>query len=237
MGDASSATASDQAVFLQTWATYRKVLDHNYMFHREVYAVLRAAVLEAAPGYHFLDIACGDAAATATALRGTAIGHYIGVDISQVALDIAARELADLPCPVVLLTQDFAQALATWRDPVDVAWIGQSLHHLDPDAKCELMRAVRRTLTPGAPLLIWEPTTEPGENRDGWTARFEAVSRPLWSALDNTEWYAMLSHIRAADFPETAATWLSLGRAAGFATAREIYAAPTGLARVYRFDG
>jgi SAM-dependent methyltransferase len=236
MGEGPAAGVSEQAVFLQAWQTYRKVLDRNYMFHREVYSVLRQVLLATAPGYRFLDIACGDAAATVTALRGTEVGAYYGIDISEPALEIAGRELADLDCTVRLIAQDLGEALAGWSEPVDVAWIGQSLHHLGTEAKRELMRAVRRNLRPGGLFLIWEPTTERGEDRDGWTARFVSGSRSLWSDLDDAEWNAMLAHIRAADYPEPAEIWLRLGREAGFARTNEVYTAPTGLARVYRFQ-
>ena len=31
-----TADVGDQSYFLKSWRTYRKVLDLNYMFHREV---------------------------------------------------------------------------------------------------------------------------------------------------------------------------------------------------------
>ena len=94
MGEATAAqTPSDQSYFLTGWQIYRKVLDLNYMNHREVYDTLREAVSAAPPGFVFLDIACGDAAGTARALAGSGVGSYAGIDISRPALDIAAREL------------------------------------------------------------------------------------------------------------------------------------------------
>ena len=41
MGEATAAqTPSDQSYFLTGWRIYRKVLDLNYMNHREVYDTL-----------------------------------------------------------------------------------------------------------------------------------------------------------------------------------------------------
>ena len=118
---------------------------------------------------------------------------------------------------------------------MDVVWIGQSLHHLIPSAKITLMRQVHRVLSEAGLFLIWEPTTLEGEDRAGWVTRFEGVSRPLWSSLTNAEWTAMLSHIRGADYQETSERWRAIGREAGFSSAREIFIAPTELARVYCF--
>ena len=160
----------DQSYFLKSWRTYRKFLDLNYMQHREVYALLRVLLDQAPPGFRFLDVACGDAAATATA-AGTSVGSYTGIDMSRPALDLAPVELAPLACPVTLIEEDFATALAAWKEPVDVVWIGQSLHHLPPAGKSAVVRDVRRILAPGGLFLIWEPTTLPGEGRAGWLER------------------------------------------------------------------
>ena len=45
----------------------------------------------------------------------------------------------------------------------------------------------------------------------------------------------MSGHVHAADFPETDATWHALGREAGFARVRELFAAPSDLFRLYCF--
>ena len=163
--------ASDQDWFLRAWQTYGKVRDLDYMFHSRVYALLRRELAVAPPGFHFLDVACGDAAASAGALAGSAVGRYSGIDISRPALDLARQELAALDCPVALIERDFPEALAAWRRPVDVVWIGQSLHHFLPDGKLAVMRDVRRILAPGGRFLIWEPTALPGEDRAGWADR------------------------------------------------------------------
>ena len=53
------------ALFEEQWQLYRKFVDNNYLYHREVYGQLhRILVHEAAQPFRFLDIACGDARAT-----------------------------------------------------------------------------------------------------------------------------------------------------------------------------
>ena len=227
--------ASDQDWFLRAWQTYRKYRDLDYMFHSRVYALLRRELAVAPPGFHFLDVACGDAAASAGALAGSAVGRYTGIDISRPALDLARRELAALDCPVALIERDFPEALADWREPVDVVWIGQSLHHFLPDGKLAVMRDVRRILAPGGRFLIWEPTALPGEDRAGWADRLEAGRHTRLSGLDDAEWRTVIEHCRASDYPETADGWLALGREAGFADDRELFADPPEIARVYGF--
>jgi SAM-dependent methyltransferase len=156
----TASEVGDQSYFLKGWRTYRKYLELNYMQHREVYALLHDVLLaEAPPRFRFLDVACGDAAATVTALVGTDVASYTGIDISRAALDLAPAELAPLACPVTLIEEDFVAALEDWKDPVDVVWIGQSLHHLPPAEKRAVARDVGRIVAPGGLFLIWEPTT------------------------------------------------------------------------------
>jgi SAM-dependent methyltransferase len=64
---------------------------------------------EAPEQFVFMDVACGTATASAKALKGTGIGRYIGIDISQPSLDMAREALADLNCPVDLRCKDFVE--------------------------------------------------------------------------------------------------------------------------------
>ncbi len=84
--------------------------------------------------------------------------------------------------------------------------------------------------------MIYEPTRLDGESRDDYLARFRRVNRPAWSFLSDEEWAQIDHHVTTCDYPETSATWVALGREAGFADAREIFCDPTGFYRIYRYD-
>jgi len=229
--------ASDQELFAKGLATYQKVVSHNYMAHREVYGVLRSVLQAEAPdGFMFLDIACGAATASAPMLRGTQVGRYVGIDISQPSLDLAREALQELDCPVDLRCQDFAEAIKSWDEPVDVIWVGQSLHHLRALEKREFMRRVRAALSRDGLFLIWEPTCFDGEDREAWLERFHSL-RPEWDAVTDEEFTAIESHCRASDYAETASAWEEIGRDAGFARVEELLTVPNRLARVYRYSG
>jgi SAM-dependent methyltransferase len=224
-----------QALFNRQLATYRKVTRENLMYHREVYGLLREVVNAEAPRpFSFLDVACGDASASAAMLQGTAIAHYHGIDLSALSLDLARETLSTLPCKVDLYCQDFASALRNWSPSVDILWIGMSLHHLQHAEKQKVMRYVRSALKGSGISLIWEPTLFEGEDRLGWLARYSAC-RPQWAALGDEEWEEMVNHSRVADFPETAEEWMSIAQQAGFSNAAELYSMPNRLGRVFKF--
>lgn len=225
----------NQALFQKQWQIYRKVLENNYFYHREVGEQLRTIVLDRArQPYAFLDIACGDASATVAALRGTPIGQYVGIDLSEAALDLARPALAALGCPITLELADFSEAFGIWASPVDVAWIGLSLHHLSASGKREVLHSIRRILGPGGFLLTYENTSPDGEDRDGWLRRWDSM-RSDWTAFTDEEWDVITAHVRSADFPETESSWLRLGVNAGFGEVLEVYRMPDDLFRMYLF--
>jgi SAM-dependent methyltransferase len=234
-----SSAASDrqhepsQAVFQQEWQIYRTLVDENYLFHREAYACLHQILVEeVANPFRFLDIACGDATASVDALLGTPIAHYCGIDLSAAALDLARQTLAVLACPVTFEQADFVEALRDWSAPVDVVWIGLSLHHMRSPEKLTVMRDIRRILSPRGLLVIYEPTSPDGEDRAGWLRRWD-TQQPLWSAYTPAQWERFTAHVHAADYPETVSQWLALARAAGFPKMREVFATPSDLLRLY----
>jgi len=224
------------ALFRKQWQLYRKLVDNNYLFHREAYARLHQILVdEAVHPFRFLDIACGDAGATAKALRGTRVAHYHGIDLSQPALDLASTALETLACPVRLDQRDFVEAFRDRPEPAHVAWIGLSLHHLRAPAKLALMREIRVVVGDRGLLLIYENASPDGEDRDAWLRRWDR-QKPSWTALTPEDWDTMAAHVRAADFPETNSRWHSLGHEAGFGEVRELFVAPTDLFRMYCFN-
>jgi SAM-dependent methyltransferase len=224
------------ALFQHQWQLYRKFVDNNYFYHREVYGRLhRILVDEGVQPFRFLDIACGDARATVEALKGTRVAHYYGIDLSSAALELASKALESLGCPVTLDHRDFVEALRDWTEPVDVAWIGLSLHHLLAPAKLSLMREARGIVGDSGLFLIYENASPDGEGRDAWLRRWDR-QKQSWTVFTPEEWEAITAHVHANDFPETTSRWHSLGRQAGFSQVRELFVAPTDLFRMYCFQ-
>jgi hypothetical protein len=230
-----TAHASTLAMFQRNWALYRKVVDNNFLFHREAYDRLHRFLLdEVARPFRFVDIACGDAGAVVGALRGTQAAAYHGIDFSAPALELAGQALAGLSCPVTLEQVDFLESVGRRPRAADVVWMGLSLHHLRAAEKREFMRKVRGDLTDGGVFLIYENTSPDGEDRETWMRRWDK-QRPSWTAYTDEEFDSMTSHVRSADFPETDSGWRLLGEESGFSSVRELFAAPTDLFRMYCF--
>ncbi len=230
--DVDDTAALEQ--FQKQWGTYQKLVDTNALSHGEVGAILSETLADFSAPFAFLDIACGDAGQMPVALGGSQIRHYHGIDLSAPALALAAKNLDGAPYEIELDHCDFVTALTRRPEPADAAWCGLSIHHLDTAGKRRLLAAIRASTAKF--LMIYEPTLADGEDRDGYLARFRHVNPPAWPFMSDEEWRQIEHHVTTCDLPETAETWLALGREAGFAQARELFRDPTGFYRIYRYD-
>ena len=141
----SKGAIADRAAleqFQQQWATYQKLVDSDALAHQEVGTILHRALAALAKPFAFVDIACGDADQMRKALAGTKIRHYHGVDLSEPALELAAKNLAGVPFEVELDHRDFVTALTRRPENADAAWCGLSIHHLATDGKRDLFKAI-----------------------------------------------------------------------------------------------
>jgi hypothetical protein len=232
-GAVADETALEQ--FQKQWATYQKLVDADALSHKRVGKILHDTLTGSfTNAFAFLDVACGDAGLTSGALAGTTIRHYHGIDLSEPALELAAKNLAKVPFEVELDHRDFVEALTRRPEPADAAWCGLSIHHLSTDGKGRLLGAIHDSTS--TLLMIYEPTLADGEDREGYLERFRRVNQPAWTLLTPEEWEQLDHHVTTSDVPESAVTWLALGREAGFSSAREIFCDPTGFYRVYRYD-
>ena len=76
--------------------------------------------------------------------------------------------------------------------------------------------------------MIYEPTLQPGESRDGYLERFRRVNRPAWSFLTSEEWAQIDHHVTTCDLPETTKTWLT--------HVTQLFLDPTGFYGLYRYE-
>ena len=232
--DGAVVDASAMEQFQKQWAAYQELVDCDALSHRAAGDVLHAA-LAAIPGpFTFLDIACGDASLPRRALSGTTASHYQGIDLSEPAIELAARMLDGQPYEVDLDHQDFVAALEERRQPADVIWCGLSIHHLVTPDKLKLMKAIHRAT--GSFFMLFEPTRRDGEDRDTFIARFIGAQVPLWTTMTAEQRDQLIHHIETCDLPETASGWLDLGREAGFRSATQLFVDPTDGLRIFRYD-
>ena len=183
----SKGAVADQAAleqFQKQWATYQKLVDGDALAHREVGTILRALAALAKP-FAFLDIACGDAGQMKQALSGTKASHYHGIDLSEPALELAAKNLEGVPSRWSWTIAISSRPSPSGRSPPTPPGAGFRSITSRPTASaiCSKRSAARHQRSS---LTIYRAQTRlDGESRDDYLARFRRVNCPAWPFLSD----------------------------------------------------
>ncbi len=228
---------STRDFFQNVWNLYWRLVDENYLAHREVYARLNRLLKERGPApFTVLDLGCGDASYMVKGLAGTHVARYTGVDVTPGALQLARANLDGLGFETRFVLDEYARYVQTSAETADIIWIGLSLHHLTLEQKQGFLADCRARLSPGGCMLVFEPLLRDGEARPAYLERWWATIQRAWSRVAPAEMGTIRRHVNEADFPESVATLDDLARAAGWAGARLVLADPTELYGLIAFD-
>lgn len=219
--------AQSVRAFFDGWNLYRRIVESDYLYHHSVRDALNAWLDAFERPFSFLDLGCGDAEFGTGLLKGRAVLSYTGIDISPVALDLAAKNTRDFPASCSLQTGDFLTALSSLPESFDLIYIGLSLHHLKRGEKEIFFNELRRKLKSGGRLLIFDPVLKPGESRESYMRRWVDHAKHSWSALTGEEVAAAVEHVTSADHPEEISTLNRMASASGFRNAEILFADPT----------
>jgi len=223
-------------IFIKNWSIYRKIIENDNMSHRSGYSKLKEILLaEMDRPFSFLDLACGDAYYSSRTLRDTKAREYIGIDVSEQALSFAKEELSSAGFETILVNADFFDFDRIVRQPVDVIWVGFSVHHLDIADKLEFMKKARNSLSAKGLFLLYEPVLIEGENREEFLKRFRETYDRHWRGLNEEEEESLFEHVRESEKPETTEDWIKLGKNAGFTKAEKVYSENTGLYEIFKY--
>lgn len=210
--------------FFERWHIYSKIVDLNYMHHREVYAELERFLGTKVPrGFRLFDLGCGDARFLPGVLAGKPVARYVGVDITPVALELARKNMALVPCRKDFVEGDFFSFVEETRESADLIWIGLSLHHLTHPQKGDFLAMARRILGKRGHLVVFEPAMGDGESREAYLERWGRIVERQWTALSPEELVPFVTHTREADYPESFEDLSILGFEQGFSSVESLY--------------
>lgn len=223
LNDGPGQDAAQVQAFFDQWELYRKVLDLDYLSHREAYATIAAELRAVAGAFSFLDLGAGDAECTVRALTGTPVRLYEAVDLSSVALELARRRAEALDCEKRFLQEDFVSCVEAMTDAFDVVFIGLSFHHLPSAHKRRFLSRLRRIVQPAGRLMFYEPILRPGESRGEFLERWWRFAQANWTGLDKDELARVRAHIFESDHPESGADYREMLAEAGFERSRVLF--------------
>jgi SAM-dependent methyltransferase len=211
-------------IFQNEWAIYQKLLDCNYMFHHEIYSILKTFICSnyTDRAFSMLELGCGDASFTIKAVPVSQLVRYQGHDLSETALAGAAQNLQQLPNKPELINGDLLDGVACADTEFDLIFSSYALHHLATDAKQAFFRHAKRALKPGGILCLVDVMRENGQDRTDYLRSYLRFAETNWSALIAEELQVISAHVESHDFPETAAWYKETALSAGFTHATQL---------------
>lgn len=211
------STPEAHSFFEATWRVYRKIVDGNHMFHREIFTRIQAALVEyGSDPLSILDLGCGDAGQMGPILRVINLKSYLGVDASEPALELAQTELKTLGAKASLRCIDM---LAFLREPgparFDIILASFSLHHFTTSQKREFLSLCRAHLMPEGALIIVDVFREDGQSLQDYLASYCQEMRNEWEALTPDDLEMATHHVSTFDLPETPEDFMRLAESEG----------------------
>jgi ubiquinone/menaquinone biosynthesis C-methylase UbiE len=214
-----------QEFFNQQWNIYQKVLNNNYMGHREIYAVLHELLVKRSEKpFKMLELGCGDASFTTQALVDTNIAFYQGIDLSEVALEIARQNLEAIALENALIKGDLANfATELSLQQFDVIMTSFALHHLDLDHKDAVFGSISNYLKSDGIFILIDVVRQEKEEREAYIRRYLNDVEQRWTQITPEEYLMVEGHISASDFPETQKTFKELATKHHFSQVECLY--------------
>ena len=219
--------------FDRQWSSYRAIVEHNLMEHRQVAEATGAAIdtwlaarPSGAPAPAMVDLGCGDLALLAPLLRRLPLGHYTGLDLAAVVLPLARKALGSVPYPSQWLEGDllaWAQGRLESETPgqrpsaaTDLLHSAFAIHHLDEAGKVDFLRAARQRIAPEGLFLWVDVFREPGESREAYVDRYSRRVTDDWQALTGEQRQHVIDHLSRYDIPADREAIARAAEAAGW---------------------
>ena len=197
---------SSVEIFLKSWRLYQEIIEHNYMFHREITQAVTNELRDFKCGkkLRILDLGCGDASMVLPLISPNRIHEYVGCDLSQPALDVAHQQFHVQHIPHQLICEDMTRVAAEQPDNrFDLIISSYAIHHLNASQKERIIQKIARVLSPGGCFILIDIFREPNEDRAAYIRNYMSLLRETWIQLTPESQNAVIDHATNYDFPET----------------------------------
>lgn len=193
------------------------------MNHREIYETVSRVIGERAArgGFRMIDLGCGNARCMAPILRKFQPTSYVGVDLSESALEEASHLLNEVQ-GVSLQRSDLLEYAESECTPCDLIFSGFAVHHLSLDEKERLFRALSALLAKGGIFLMVDVVREEKRTREEHVASYTQMMRTQWQGIPAESLEEGCSHVEAYDFPATISELRKASLEAGFVHMAEL---------------
>lgn len=186
--------------FRRSWSLYDAIVESNHMGHREFYKAIGEELVRTAPCDTLLDLGCGNARCLAPVLRNAPPRSFVGVDLSEQALEEASRYLADQP-RVELHCADLLEYCSNRVGSAGIVFSGFAVHHLAQVGKERLFRELFRLLPKNGFFLLLDVIREEGITREDHVLAYTEMMRNEWRDIPDQALCEGIEHVLQCDHP------------------------------------
>ena len=203
--------------FFEGWKLYSAVIEHNYMMHNEIIVFLcdRLDSLNKS-NLRILEVGCGDAHAVSHTAKQISISHYTGIDLSEMALEFAEKNLAKHIKHIELVNGDMAEKIHSVSEQYDIIIAGYSMHHLNNRQKNQLFSEFKKRLATNGLLIVYDLVQEENESAKQYIERALNNFDTHWTALSQTQLASIREHVSNNDIPESWIGWREFAEQNGY---------------------
>lgn len=195
------------------WDLYDRIGHADFMRHQSIAAALRSRLKARRGPLNVLDLGCGNGWMAHLVFGESDVAKFVGVDLSQSALDRLAPRPGPGVRPELVERQLICGDIATQTSRLpsagfDVAHASYALHHLTTDTKPTSLRHIARVLRPGGWLLWTDIIRRDNESRGQYIDRLAQEILGNWHGIAADERASVVAHVREFDFPESP-SWMT----------------------------
>lgn len=202
--------------FFEGWQLYQQVIKYNYMCHHEIYTWLSNKIkpLNNLLG-SVLEVGCGDAYMMSKIAKSGSIAQYVGVDLSDQALEYAQKNLSIHTSNLSLISGEMLAEVKNLEAEFNTVVGSYSIHHLQADEKKELFENIYRLLSPNGRFFLIDIVSHGEESRIDYLNRGIVHYYKNWIKLTLEQKEMVKNHVLSSDYPESFREWNNIASAAG----------------------
>lgn len=203
-----SSQNSEIKEFFDSWSVYQKFIEYNYMHHQELFSAtaieLAKKNLPAKP--RFLDLGCGDAYFAAKLCEPIENIQYTGIDLSEVALDYARRNLNSISITPKLIAGDISSILDNFianKEQFDIIFSSFCIHHFQSlEDKKQLFEKIKQCLNQNGIFIQIDISLAATQTRKQYMNQTMLDFYSGLAAFSEAELSFTREHIEKFDYPE-----------------------------------
>ncbi len=211
-------------IFIRNWEIYQKIIQVNYMKHKELGQHVQDSLTIFATGrpIHVLDMGCGDAQQIANQLQSFDIISYTGYDLSEQAIAFAKKNTEKLNTQVSFHRGKMEELIKQDSKTYNILYSSFAIHHLTDQLKKDFISDCFMRLENEGLFILIDIKRQPGQTTAEYKKSYSNWILNEWSALNNDEKTAIIDHLNTCDIPVETTTYITYGIEAGFNFIKEV---------------